>query len=108
MSANNSRFYGISTAQLTSGLSSVVGVSAGPSVLEMVITGITGGLLYAAGASFADNGSLIARGALIQSAALPLSLGVASVYFSSTGSATVVSIMKKLSDGYNAADVLTT
>ena len=107
MSANQFRFYGMTTVQMTAATNTVVGVSAGPAVLDMVLTGFTGGLLYVAGASF-NNGTMAAVGALVNTTALPLSLGVGSAYFTATGSSVVLSIMKKLSDGYNAQDVLTT
>jgi hypothetical protein len=100
--------YGITTVQLTAGLSTVVGVGPAAGILENVIVGMTGaGILYAANFSAANNGSLTVAGAQISSGALPLSLGVAQVYFTSKTADVVVSIMKKLSDGYSGQQTLT-
>ena len=94
--AQNPVAYGVTTARLSIGASAVVGLSGGPGVIDMVITGITGGLVHMANASFAVSGSLIALGAYVQATALPLSIGgPVPCYFASVA-ASEVSIMKKL------------
>jgi hypothetical protein len=96
------RCYGITTTQITVGLSACSSVLPGSALIDNVIVGMTGaGLLFAAGFSSANNGSLVAAGALISSGSVPLSLGVAPVYFTATGAAVVVSVLRKLSSGYS-------
>lgn len=102
--------YGITTVQLTCGVSTIKGLTLAPNgnVIDQIIVGLTGaGALFAAGFSSADNGSLVAAGALIQTGAMPLSLGVGPVYFTTTGNTVVVSILKKLSAGYSGQQALT-
>jgi hypothetical protein len=95
------RCYGITTVQLTVGVSTPAGVLPTAGVIDQVITGMTGaGLLYACGFS-GNGGSMVAAGALITTSALPLGFGTAPVHFTSTGAAIVLSILKKLSSGYS-------
>jgi hypothetical protein len=100
--AREDQVYGITTVVLQAGTSTVVGLGASfQFVLDQEIVGLTGaGVLYAAGFS-GNGGSMIAAGAFIQSAALPLSLGAGQVYFTTTGNAVFVSVMKKLSQGFS-------
>ena len=97
--AQNPVAYGVTTARLVIGASTVVGLTAGPGVLDMVITGISGGLVHMSNASFAVSGSLIAQGAFIQATGLPLSLGgPIPCYFAAVGAAEV-SVVKQLGAG---------
>lgn len=100
----NLKTYGITTANLTVGLSATTGISGGPGVLDIVITGITGGVLWMAGASNSDTGTFIAKAANVFSGSLPLSLGGPTpAYFQATGSSVVLSILKKLSEGFSGS-----
>lgn len=87
-------YYGITTAVITTGASTIVGLSAGPSVLDMVITAISG-TLYIAGGSFTVSATLISQGALLNNS--PMAIGIGNYSFAGGG---VAYIMKKLSDGF--------
>lgn len=104
----NDTTYGITCFRITAGLSTVTGFAQGANVIDTVITGMTGGPLYIGGATLnADNGSLVAKGAIIYAAtSCPISIGgPAAVYFTATGAAAVVSIMQKLREGYSGGPV---
>jgi hypothetical protein len=94
MSRNEFQSYGVTTAVLAGGASTILGLSAGPSVIDMVITAV-GGTLYISGGTFAVSGSLIATGALLTNT--PMSIGTGNFQFAGLGTAY---IMKKLSDGF--------
>lgn len=96
MSANQFRAYGLTTARVTVGASTVHGVSAGPGVLDMVICGVTGAAVYMAGASFAVSGNLIAAGAMIPTGTAPLNIGLGPAFFA--GAPAEFSVIKYLSD----------
>lgn len=94
--AQNPINYGVTTVRFAIGASAVVGLSGGPGVIDMIITGLTGGLVHMANASFAVSGSLIAVGAYIQATGLPLSLGgPIPCYFASVAAAEM-SVVKML------------
>ncbi len=99
--AQNQVAYGFTTFKLAIGASAVVGLSGGPGVFDMVITGVTGGVCHYANASFATSGSLIAIGSLLPPASLPLSIGgPVPCYFASVA-ACEVSGFKMLSAAYD-------
>ncbi len=92
--AQNPVAYGVTTARLIVGASAVVGLSGGPGVFDMIITGLTGGVVHMANASFASSGSLIASGIFLQATGLPLSLGgPVPCYFASVA-ASEISVLK--------------
>lgn len=86
--------YGITTTSIVTGASTIVGLSAGPSVMDMMITALSG-TLYISGGSFSVSATLISVGALLTNS--PMSIGIGNYSFAGGGTAY---IMKKLSDGF--------
>lgn len=94
--AQNPINYGVTTVRLSIGASTVVGLSGGPGVIDMVITGITGGLVHMSGASSSVSGSLISLGAYIAAASVPFSLGGPIPCYFASVAASEVSVVKML------------
>jgi len=94
--AQNPVAYGITTARLTIGATAVVGLSGGPGVFDMIIAGVTGGLVYMSGVTMA-HATMTALGAILPAASLPLSIGgPVPCYFTSLAGSEV-SVVKRLS-----------
>jgi len=94
--------YGVTTFTFTAGISTITGISAGPSVNDMFIVGTTGdGVLYFAGASVGVSAMVLGgQGAILNVQSQPISLGVSNLFFTAQTDTVVVSILKRLDAGY--------
>lgn len=94
----NERYFGVTTAQVAVGVSTVTAVLGGAYVTDIVITGATGSPVFFTGTSLAV-ATVVSTGVRLPTN-IPYFLGNAPIYMSSVGGAAVVYIAKKLSDGF--------
>jgi len=97
MSANLFRYYGVTTARVAVAVSTVVGVSAGPGIIDMMVSGITGAGVYMAGSSLAV-ATMVSNGAFLPTGTQPTHIGIPPFFLASGGTAAEVSVTKFISD----------
>jgi hypothetical protein len=102
MSANIFRYYGVTTARIAVAVSTTVGVTAGPGIIDMMLSGVTGAGVYMAGTSLAV-ASMVSGGAFFPTGTQPTHIGIPPFFLASGGTAAEVSVTKFLTDpGVNA------
>lgn len=97
MSANIFRYYGVTTARIAVAISTTVGVTAGPGIIDMMISGVTGAGVYMSGVSLAV-ATMTTNGAYFPTGTQPTHIGIPPFFLASGGTAAEVSVSKFITD----------